>query len=33
MGGACSAYGGEEGRVQGLGWDAWEKETTREAQA
>jgi len=28
MGGACSAYGGGERRVQGFGWETWAKETT-----
>jgi len=27
MGGACSANGGEERRIQGIGWDTCEKET------
>ena len=27
MGGACSAYGGEERRVQGFGGETWGKET------
>ena len=33
MGGACSAYGGVEGRVQGFGGETWGKETTGETQA
>ena len=33
MGGACSAYGGEERRVQGFGGETLVKETTGEAQA
>jgi len=32
MGGACSAYGGGERRVQGFGGKTWGKETTRETQ-
>ena len=27
MGGACSAYGGEERRIQGFGEETWRKET------
>ena len=27
MGGACSAYGGEERRIQGFGGEAWRKES------
>ena len=30
MSGACSAYGGEERRIQGFGGETWEKETTWE---
>jgi hypothetical protein len=33
MGGACSAYGGEERRVQGFGGETWGKQTTWETQA
>jgi hypothetical protein len=33
MGGACSAYGGGEMRVQGFGGEAWGKETIGETQA
>jgi len=33
MGGACSAYGGEERRVQAFGGGTWGKETTGETQA
>jgi hypothetical protein len=33
MGGACSAYGGEERCVQGFGGETWGKETTGETQA
>jgi len=33
MGGACSAYGGEERRVQDFGEEAWGKETAGETQA
>jgi hypothetical protein len=33
MGGACSAYGGEERRVSGFGGEAWRKEATEETQA
>jgi hypothetical protein len=33
MGGACSAYGGEERRVRGFDGETWEKETTGETQA
>ena len=33
MGGACRAYGGGEGRVQGFGGEAWGKETAGETQA
>ena len=33
MGGSCSAYGGEERRVQGFGGETWGKETTGETQA
>jgi hypothetical protein len=29
MGGACSAYGGRESRVQGFGGETWGKETPR----
>ena len=32
MGGACSAYGGEERRIQVFGGESWGKETTGEAQ-
>jgi hypothetical protein len=33
MGGACSAYGGEERRVQGFGGETLGKEATEETQA
>jgi len=33
MGGAFSAYGGRESRVQSFGGETWEKETTGETQA
>ena len=33
MGGAGSAYGGEERCIQGFGGEAWGKETTWETQA
>jgi hypothetical protein len=33
MGGACSAYGGEERRLQGFGGETWGKDTTCETQA
>ena len=33
MGWACSAYGGEERRLQGLGEETWRKETTWETKA
>jgi hypothetical protein len=33
MGGACSAYGGEEKRMQGFGGETLGKETTWETQA
>jgi hypothetical protein len=33
MGGACSAYGGGDRRVQGFGGETWGKETTGEIQA
>jgi hypothetical protein len=33
MGGARSAYGGEEKRIQGFGGETWEKETNWETQA
>ena len=33
MGGACSAYGGGEKRVQGLGGETWGKEITGVTQA
>jgi hypothetical protein len=33
MGGACSAYGGEEMCVRGFGGETWGKETTGETQA
>jgi hypothetical protein len=33
MGGECSAYGGEEMRVQDFGGEALGKETTLETQA
>jgi len=33
MGGACSAYGGGEGHVQGFGGETWGKETLGETQA
>jgi len=33
MGGAFSAYGGGERRLQGFGVKAWGKETTGETQA
>jgi hypothetical protein len=33
MGGACSAYGGEERRIQGFGGETRGKETTWETQA
>jgi len=33
MGGACSAYGGEEECVQDLGWETWGKEITWKTQA
>jgi hypothetical protein len=32
VGGACSAYGGRERRVQGFGGEIWGKETTGETQ-
>jgi len=32
MGKVCSAYGGEERRIQGLGGENWGKETTWETQ-
>jgi hypothetical protein len=32
MGRACSAYGGQEGRIQGFGWETRRKETTGETQ-
>jgi hypothetical protein len=32
MGGACSAYGGRDRRVQGFGGETWGKETTGETQ-
>ena len=32
-GGACSAYVGEEKRIQGFGGETWGKETTGETQA
>jgi hypothetical protein len=33
MGGACSAYGRDEKRVQDFGGEIWGKETTWESQA
>ena len=33
MGGACSAYGGEERRIEGFCGETWRKETTWETQA
>jgi hypothetical protein len=33
MGGACSAYGGEERRIQGLGGETLGKESILETQA
>jgi hypothetical protein len=33
MGGACRAYGGGEGLVQGFDGEAWEKETAGETEA
>ena len=33
MGGAYSAYVGEERRIEGFGRETWRKETTGEAQA
>ena len=33
MGGACSAYGGEERRIQGFGGETGGKETTGETHA
>ena len=33
MGGACSAYGGEERRIEGFGGETWGKDTTWETQA
>ena len=33
MGGAYSAYGGEERRVQGFGGETWGKETACETKA
>jgi len=33
MGGACSAYGVEESRIQGFGGEVSKKETTWETQA
>jgi len=33
MGGACSAYGGEERRIQVFGGESWGKETTGGTQA
>ena len=33
MGGACSAYGDEERRIQGFGGETQGKETTWETQA
>jgi len=33
MGGACSAYEGEERCIQGFGGETWTKETTWETQA
>jgi hypothetical protein len=33
MGGICSAYGGEERRIQGFGGETRGKETTWETQA
>ena len=32
MGGACSTFGGEERRVQGLGGETWGKETTQKTR-
>ena len=32
MGGACSAYGGEERRIQGFGGETWRNETTWKTQ-
>ena len=32
MDGACSAYGGEESRIQVFGGETWGKETTWETQ-
>ena len=33
MGGACSVYGGEERRIQGIGGETLGKKTTWETQA
>ena len=33
MGGACSAYGGEEGRVEGFGGETWGRENAWETEA
>jgi len=33
IGGSCSAYGEEEKRIQGFGWENWKKENTWETQA
>jgi hypothetical protein len=33
MGGECSAYGGEERRIQGFGGETFGKETTWKTQA
>ena len=33
MCGECSAYWGEESRIQGFSGETWEKETTWETQA
>ena len=33
IGGTCSAYGGEERRVQGFGGETWGKETTGKNEA
>ena len=33
LGGACSAYGGEERCIQGFGGETWGKESTWETQA
>jgi hypothetical protein len=33
LGGACSAYGGEERRIQGFGRESWGKESTWKTQA